>query len=175
MGPGPIISALKGVLDKGNVSNIAGELGVDAGQANKGIGSALSIFLTGMSKKMAGGGLNLGELAGMDGKGIVGSIFGNDAAGVSKMVGMAGGMEADKGLALVEKIAPSVVGTLNKVKGEQNLDDAGLADLMSKDAGMLSKITEMKMDQSMADGKGLMGKVGGIAKNIKDGFGGLGK
>ncbi len=145
-----VLEDLLSHIDPATVGQIAGQLGVDEGTAQSGIQAALPLLLGGLARNVQTddgaqalssalsqdhNGSILGDLAGAilggqqgPGAAILGHIFGGQQQGVGNAVGNALG--GGNGLALLQMLAPIVLGYLGKQQQTQNLDPSGLAALL---------------------------------------------
>ncbi len=144
-----VLEDLLSHIDPATVGQIAGQLGVDEGTAQSGIQAALPLLLGGLARNVQTddgaqalssalsqdhNGSILGDLAGaiLGGQGpgaaILGHVFGGQQQGVGNAVGNALG--GGNGLALLQMLAPIVLGYLGKQQQTQGLDPSGLAALL---------------------------------------------
>lgn len=174
-----ILEGLMGQLGGGAVGQIAQQLGVDEGTAQNGIQAALPILLgaLGRNAQSDGGAEALdtalsndhdgsildnlgGAIAGyQDGPGaaILGHVLGGQTDQISGVVSQSLG--GGNGAALLQMLAPVVMGYLGQQKQQQGLDVAGLAGMLLGGGGQ----------QAQPGASGLMGMVGQLLDQNHDG------
>jgi hypothetical protein len=145
-----VLEDLLSHIDPATVGQIAGQLGVDEGTAQSGIQAALPLLLGGLARNtqsddgaqsLASALSNdhdgsilddlLGAVSGYQsgpGAAILGHIFGSQQQGVAGAVGQALG--GGNGAALLQMLAPIVLGYLGRQQQSQGLDPSGLAGLL---------------------------------------------
>jgi hypothetical protein len=173
-----VLQDLLSQIDPATVGQIAGQLGVDEGTAQNGIQAALPLLLGGLARNAQSedgaqalstalgndhNGDILGDLLGAvsgyqggPGAAILGHIFGGQQQGVGNAVGQALG--GGNGMALLQMLAPIVLGYLGRQQQSQGLDAGGLA-------GLLGGQTQ-QMEQQ---GGGALGLIGQLLDGNHDG------
>lgn len=176
-----ILEGLMGQLgNSGAVGQIAQQLGVDEGTAQNGIQAALPILLGALARNAqtddGAQALNtaltndhdgsiLGDLGGAisgfesgPGAAILGHVLGGQTNQISNVVGQSLG--GANGGALLQMLAPIVLGYLGQQKQQQGLDVAGLAGMLLGGGGQ---------QQAQPAASGLMGMVSQLLDQDKDG------
>ncbi|MGB1206337.1 MAG: DUF937 domain-containing protein [Chitinophagales bacterium] len=78
---------------------------------------------------------NIADAARRDnGSGILGHIFGNNLDNVEDLITQVSGLDMKSAGALLQKIAPVVMGMVGRKKREENLDADGLSDFLKKES-----------------------------------------
>ncbi|WP_309716113.1 DUF937 domain-containing protein [Armatimonas sp.] len=177
-------NVLEGLLGQlggsGAVGQIAEQLGVDESTAQNGIQAALPILLGAMARNAQNedGAQSLhtaldnhdgsildnlgGAISGFQGgpgAAILGHVLGGQTNQISNVVGQSLG--GANGGALLQMLAPIVLGYLGQQKQQQGLDVAGLAGMLLGGAG--------QQQQAAPQASGLMGMVGQLLDQNKDG------
>lgn len=176
------------------LEGLSKQLGVPEGQASSAISAALPMIVGAMAKNASSqggaealaGAINRdhdgsildnlgGFLASSDngsGAGILKHVLGGKRGMVEQSVGQMSGMDAGKVGALLENLAPLVMGYLGRQKRSQGLDAGGLASILlgernnqaqgsgSAAIDMISNILDRDGDGSMLDDIG--GMLGGF-------------
>lgn len=175
-----LLQGLMGQLGGGAVGQIAEKLGVDEGTAQNGIQAALPILLGALARnaQTEGGaealhsaisndhdGSVLENVEGsissyQDGPGaaILGHVLGGQSDAISGLVSQQLG--GANGGALLQMLAPLVLGYLGQQKQQQGLDVAGLAGMLLGGGGQ---------QQAQPAASGLMGMVGQLLDQNHDG------
>lgn len=141
---------------KGAIDQIAGRLGIPAGQANSAVAAGVPAILAGLARnaqKPEGAsaiataldkdhdGSVLDDDSYFDsyqekkGDGIIGHVFGNQAPAVQSQVSALGGLDADKGGELMKMLAPLIMGYLGKQKSSGGLDIGALSQILGGGGG----------------------------------------
>jgi len=195
-----MMDLLSGALGGDALNLIGKQLGVDSDTVQSGVASALPVLLGGLAKnasdsKGAGAlasaldrdhdGSVLDDLAGYlgsgsqatdAGAGILKHVLGGRQPVAEQAISKVSGMDAAKASALLKVLAPLALGALGRVKREQGLDAAGLADKLGSERkraadaqpDAMAAITGL-LDQ---DGDGsIVDDVAGIASKFLSGFG----
>ena len=69
-----------------------------------------------------------------NGSGILGHIFGNNLDNVEDLITQVSGLDMKSASALLQKIAPVVMGMVGRKKREENLDADGLSDFLKRES-----------------------------------------
>ncbi len=69
-----------------------------------------------------------------DGKGILGHIFGNNLDNVEDLITQVSGLDMKTASALLERVAPVVMGMLGRKKREENMNADDLSDFLKKES-----------------------------------------
>jgi hypothetical protein len=176
-----LLQGLMGQLGGGAVGQIAEKLGVDESTAQNGVQAALPILLGALARnaQTEGGaealdnalssdhdGSVLGNVEGaissyQDGPGaaILGHVLGGQGDAISGLVSQQLG--GANGGALLQMLAPLVMGYLGQQKQQQGLDVAGLAGMLLGGGGT--------PQQAQPAASGLMGMVGQLLDQNHDG------
>ena len=177
-----LLQGLMGQLSGSAVGQIAEQLGVDEGTAQNGIQAALPILLGALAHNAQNedgaqsldtalasdhDGSILDNLSGAisghqegPGAAILGHILGGQTNQISNVVGQSLG--GANGGALLQILAPIVMGYLGQQKQQQGLDVMGLA-------GMLLGGGGSQQQQAQPAASGLMGMVGNLLDQNHDG------
>lgn len=175
-----VLQDLLSQLDPATVGQIANQLGVDEGTAQNGIQAALPLLLGGLARNTQtdegaqalstalendhrGDVLNdlMGAVGGFQngpGAAILGHVFGGQQQNVGDAVGQAMGTNSGNGAALLQMLAPIVLGYLGQRQQNQGLGAGDLAGLLGGQA--------QQMEQQ---GGGLMGVLNQVLDGNKDG------
>ena len=179
-----LLQGLMGQLSGGAVGQIAQQLGVDEGTAQNGIQAALPILLGALARNAQSedgaqaldtalasdhDGSILDNLSGaisghQDGSGaaILGHILGGQTNQISNVVGQSLG--GANGGALLQMLAPIVMGYVGQQKQQQGLDVMGLAGMLLGGGG-----SGGQQQQAQPAASGLMGMVGQLLDQNHDG------
>jgi len=187
-----ILGGILSQLGKGGLSQIAGAIGADEGQAGDAIAMALPALLGGLAKNaqspdganaLAGaldghdGGVfgQLTDLLGsQDGSKILGHVLGNKTEATQQRIAGGSGLDMGSVAKLLPMLAPLVMGYLGKQKKEQGLGANDLASALQ---------SERKDTEAKAPGLGGLAAIldtdgDGLdlddVKNLASGSGGLG-
>ena len=123
---GSLLGQLAGLFGGGN----AGGMGSSMGGGMGGAGDLMSMLGT------LGGG---GRATNADG--ILGHLFGGRRGAVQDGVSQATGLNGGQVGQLMGLLAPLLMGTLGKVKKQQNLDSRGVADLVNRERQHIEETT----------------------------------
>lgn len=191
-----LLEGMLGQLGQGGVSQIAGALGVDDGQANSAIGMALPAILGGLannakspegaqalSSALGGHSSDIfGSLGGLlggggDGSKILGHVLGSKQTSVQNNLASQSGLSAGAIGKLLPMLAPLVMGYLSKQKSDGGLDAGGLGALLGSERkaqekkspglGGLASILDSDGDGSIIDD--VMGMATGKSGGAKKG------
>ena len=176
-----LLQGLMGKLGDGAVGQIAEQLGVDEGTAQNGIQAALPILLGALARNAQNedgaqsldtalasdhDGSILDNLSGaitghQDGPGaaILGHLLGGQTNQISNVVGQSLG--GANGGALLQILAPIVMGYVGQQKQQQGLDVMGLAGMLLGGGG--------QQQQAQPAASGLVGMVGQLLDQNHDG------
>lgn len=187
-----ILGGILSQLGSGGLSQIAGALGADEGQAGDAVAMALPALLGGMAKNaQSADGANalagaldkhddgvFGQLTDLlgsqDGSKILGHVLGNKTEATQQRIAGGSGLDVGSVAKLLPMLAPLVMGYLGKQKKDQGL---GASDL----AGALQN--ERQQTEAKAPGLGGLAAIldtdgDGLdlddVKNLASGSGGLG-
>jgi hypothetical protein len=174
-----LLEGLMGHLDENAVGQIAQQLGVDQATAQQGVGAALPLLLSAMNRnaqtdqgaQALSGALSndhnggvLGDVVGAisgfqggPGAAILGHLLGGQQQQVGNQLGQSLGLN---GPALLQMLAPIVMGYLGQQQQSQGLNAAGLAGLLLNN--------QQGMQQHSAGG-GAMGLIGQLLDANHDG------
>ncbi len=96
-----------------------------------------------------------------NGSGILGHLLGNNQGNVINMLSQMTGLDDDKSMGLLVKLAPMVLGTLGRVKKQKGLDPRGVHDYLSQsqqsfkmtnqNASVFERMLDRDGDGSVAD------------------------
>ncbi|MGC4047107.1 MAG: DUF937 domain-containing protein [Armatimonas sp.] len=147
-----VLEDLLSQLDPATVGQIANQLGVDEGTAQNGIQAALPLLIGGLARNTQtddgaqalstalendhqGDVLSdlMGAVSGYQngpGGAILGHIFGGQQQGIGAAVGQAMGTNSGNGAALLQMLAPIVLGYLGQRQQNQGLNAGDLAGLL---------------------------------------------
>lgn len=174
-----VLEDLLSQLDPATVGQIANQLGVDEGTAQNGIQTALPLLLGGLARNTQTDegaqslstalsndhqGDILGDLMGAvggfqngPGAAILGHVFGGQQQNIGDAVGQSMGTNSSNGMALLQMLAPIVLGYLGQRQQNQGLGAGDLAGLLGGQA------------QQMEQQGGLLGTLGQLLDGNKDG------
>ena len=124
--------ALEQDHDGSLLGQLSGLLGGGAGGTGGGVGGNLMDML---------GGLGGGNSRTTNANGILGHLFGSRQSAVQDGVSQATGLNGGQVGQLMGLLAPLLMGTLGKVKKQQNLDSRGVADLVNHERQTIEKET----------------------------------
>lgn len=158
-------SALLGMLDAEGDGSVLDDLGGLLGAAG---GSGGAGGLLGAAAAALGGGAGAGSAGGLLGQ-LLGGRQGAVEQGIAKASGLSGGQVQQ----LLAMLVPMVLGALGKLRKEEGLDEAGVADKLRQEraeladasgfGGVLEQLLDKDDDGSIADdvaalaGKNLLG------------------
>lgn len=167
-------------LAGGAISQISSKIGADEGTTSAAIAIAVPLLISALARNSstpAGAeALNqavakdhdgsildnlssfLGNTQSANGAGILGHVFGNRRTDVENGLAQSTGLDPGGAGALLETVAPLVMGALGKTQQQQGLD-----------AGSLSDFLGNQRQQAQASAPDMMGMLGNLLDSNKDG------
>lgn len=145
-------SVMQQLESRGAVDQIAGRLGIPAGQANSAISAALPAILAGLAKnaQSPAGAASLSNALDKDhdgsvldddgyfdayeekkGDGILGHVFGEKKPAVESQVSQLSGLNGMQGADLMKMLAPLIMGYLGKQKSSGSFDLGMLTQILA--------------------------------------------
>lgn len=180
-----VIDLLAGQLGQNAVSALGDQLGLDQTKTQAAISGALPLLIQALAKNtqdeggasaLAGAlekdhdGSVLEDVAGFlgqggntsDGAAILKHVLGGQKSVVESGLGKVSGLDAGQVAQVLTMLAPVVLGAVGKIKREEGLDTAGLAQLLGQEKqkveeqepdaiGVLGKLLDMDNDGDMTD------------------------
>lgn len=149
-------SVMQQLESRGAVDQIAGRLGIPAGQANSAISAALPAILAGLAKnaQSPAGAASLSNALDKDhdgsvldddgyfdayeekkGDGILGHVFGEKKPAVESQVSQLSGLNGMQGADLMKMLAPLIMGYLGKQKSSGSFDLGMLTQILGGGGG----------------------------------------
>lgn len=150
-GLGSLLGGDGGGGGAGGLGALGGLMGSLMGQAKApSSGGGLGDLIGAAVSSMASGNAANGPKA-LDGVGILGHILGSRQGAVESGVAQASGLDASAVAKLLPALAPILMSALGTVKSSQNLDAAGLSDVIRREQDTLSSSAGGRSMTSMFD------------------------